>query len=77
MVLDVSIDGDSCWPDLREKGFVEGQLVGIARLAKGTMSGRSTVTVRVELPDGQTVLAQTTLHLLNHAVIAFNAAEDQ
>jgi hypothetical protein len=73
--LQVLLDGDNCWPELKEKGFVEGQFVGIARLRKGTISGKSTVTVRIELPDGQTVLAQTTLALLDNALPAFNTAE--
>jgi hypothetical protein len=77
--LQVLLDGDNCWPDLKPppngKGFTEGKFVGIARLRKGTTSGNSTVTVRIELPDGQTVLAETTLALLNGALTAFNAAE--
>jgi hypothetical protein len=75
MSLSVVItNGDNCWPDLRTKGFVEGQWVGIARLPNGTVSGNATVTVRIELPDGRTVLAETTLALLRNALIAFEAA---
>lgn len=79
IALDVQIFGDNCWPDLKdEKGqptFITGQLTGIARLPKGTESGRSTVTVRVELPDGRTVLAETTLILMNGAMTAFNTVD--
>lgn len=74
-MLDVSVNGDNCWPDLKKKGFIRGEFTGIARLADGTVSGASTVTVRIELPDGKTVLAQTTLALLNTVMQAFNAAE--
>jgi len=80
MSLSVITNGDNCWPDLREKGFVEGGYppevggVGIARLPNGTVSGNATVTVRIELPDGRTVLADTTLALLRQAMIAFEAA---
>lgn len=72
--LSVITNGDNCWPDLKSKGFIEGQWVGIARLPNGTVSGNATVTVRIELPDGTTVLAETTLALLRQAMIAFEAA---
>lgn len=75
--LGVHINGDDCWPDLAEKGFIAGSFVAIARLSKGTVSGKSSVTVRIELPDGRTVLAETSLALLRQAVAAFNAAEAQ
>jgi len=74
MSLSVITNGDNCWPDLKSKGFVEGQWVGIARLPNGTVSGNATVTVRIELPDGRTVLAETNLALLRSAMIAFEAA---
>ena len=73
--LQVVLDGDNCWPDLRA-GFIEGEWVGIARLRSGTVAGKATVTVRIQLPDGQTVLAETTLALLEGAVRAFRAAEE-
>lgn len=73
--LQVVLDGDNCWPKLRA-GFIEGKWVGIARLRRGTVLGNATVTVRILLPDGQTVLAETTLALLEGAVRAFRAAEE-
>lgn len=72
-VLSVIMNGDNCWPDLRT-GFIEGQWIGIARLPNGTVQGNATVTVRIELPDGRTVLAETTLALLSSAVRAFEVA---
>jgi len=74
IALEVIIDGDNCWPDLKD-GFVTGEWVGIARLSNGTALGNATVTARIRLPDGQTVLAETTLALLETAVRAFRAAE--
>lgn len=73
-VLSVITNGDNCWPDLKQKGFIEGRWVGIARLPNGTVQGNATVTVRIELPDGRTVLAETTLALLSSAVRAFEVA---
>jgi hypothetical protein len=71
--LSVVINGDNCWPELKDN-FIEGKWVGIARLSHGTASGKPTVTVRIELPDGQTVLAETTLDLLSTAIRAFEVA---
>lgn len=73
--LDLQMDGDGCWPDLKEKlaaGKLEaGTLTGMALLANGTESGKHTVTFRVEMPDGTTVTAETTLALLWMGVNAF------
>lgn len=74
--LHVVLEGDNCWPELREKGFIEGKLFGIARLPKGTVEGNTTITLRFELPDGKTVLAETTLKLLDSAVSAFKIKDE-
>ncbi len=68
--LDLQLDGDNCWPELKEKGFITAELSGIAGLPNGTVEGRPSVTVRIELPDGQTVLAETTLRLFLRAAEA-------
>lgn len=72
--LSVITNGDNCWPDLKDKRLVVGNWVGIARLPNGTAQGNATVTVRIELPDGRTVLAETTLALLSSAMRAFEVA---
>lgn len=72
--LTIITNGDNCWPELRKKGFIVGQWTGLARLPNGTVQGNPTVTVRIELPDGQTVLAETTLALLSSAIRAFEVA---
>ncbi len=71
--LDLQLDGDNCWPELKEKGYIEASLSGIAGLPHGTVEGRPSVTVRIELPDGQTVLAETTLRLFLRAAEALRA----
>lgn len=73
--LAIVLNGDNCWPELKEMGFIEGAFVGLARLPNSTEGGKSGVTARIELPDGQVILAQTTLALLRAAVQAFEAAE--
>lgn len=61
--LSIHVNGDACWPDLAEKTVVEGSWAGLARLPAGTASPpygpASSVTARIELPDGTVVLAQT------------------
>ncbi len=29
--LDLQLDGDNCWPELKEKGFIEAKVDGIAK----------------------------------------------
>jgi hypothetical protein len=74
--LTIVLNGDNCWPDLKERGFVEGAFVGLARLPNGTEGGKSAVTARIELANGQVILAQTTFALLRAAVQAFDAADN-
>jgi hypothetical protein len=71
--LSVIMNAENCWPELKDN-HVQGEWVGIARLSHGTASGKPTVIVRIELPDGQIVLAQTTLAILSTAVRAFEVA---
>lgn len=73
--LTIVLNGDDCWPELKERGFVQGVFVALARLPNGTVGGRSSVIARIELSSGQVVLAETTLALLRSAVQAFDAAD--
>jgi hypothetical protein len=70
--MKIILDGDNCWPDLKEKGFVElEQDLEIAMLQSGMASGAPSVSMRFELPDGRTMLAQTSLKLFLSAARAF------
>jgi hypothetical protein len=83
--LPLFIHGDSAWPDLtakRDTGLLvnvmdEDGALELAALPQGTVGGRTTVTIRVNLPGGRVVLAQTTLRLLKAAVRAFEAAHGE
>lgn len=82
--LDIMLDGDGCWPDLRDK-HLEGKVEWNARLAAvsllpdgevtdgitGNVKRMPIVTVRFELPDGTTALAQVKLDMLESIVRAF------
>lgn len=73
MNLSVHINGEGCWPDLAGN-YEEAEMTSIALLKVGTLSGKPSVTIRVEMEDGSIVLAQTTLALLATAVDGFRAA---
>lgn len=82
--IDLHLDGDKCWPDLKqldERGRLitlmgeDAPQLGIARLPGGTLSGRSSVTIRLDLPDGRTVVTETTLALFCQAADAMRTRD--
>lgn len=75
--LEVFANGDKCWPDLVTRGYRAGRIVGIARLPGGLASGRSSVTVRIELGDSTIVLGETSLAALYAAVLALWAIDEK
>jgi hypothetical protein len=73
IALSIIQDGDNAWPDLKEKPYVEAEWTAVTVLRAGTESGKPSVTLRLELPDGTTALAQTSLALFLTAGDAFKA----
>jgi hypothetical protein len=74
--LDVILDGDGCWPDARGERLLDltnAGPIGMALLPGGMMSGKPSVTIRIDMPDGKILLTQTSLALLETAVRAFQA----
>lgn len=63
------------WTDLKSVPEL-GQITRIGRLPKGTAAGRSTVSVVIEFEDGRRFIGQTTLALLNGAMVAINASAE-
>jgi hypothetical protein len=69
--MELILEGDGAWPDLAERmrrGRVihlgnDAPPIQIAALAGGMASGQPSVMLRLELPDGRTVLAETSLRL--------------
>lgn len=68
-VMDLHLDGigEGAWPDLHEKA-VRGAVIhlgngappiGVSVLEDGMASGKPSVALRLELPDGRTVVAET------------------
>lgn len=76
--LNIIMDGDNAWPDLQEK-MERGTLIhyagdlSVAVLPGGMESGRPSVTIRFDLPDGTTLIAETSLRLFLGAATAFRA----
>jgi len=73
--LKLIMEGDGCWPDLSLKVVREAKEIEVACLLCGMQSGKTSVTFRLDMPDGDVVLAQTSLELLEAAVRAFRANE--
>lgn len=70
--LNIIMNGDNAWPDLREKTFLIGEPVAVAFLDSGMASGKPSVAFRIELEDGRTVVAQTSAQLFSAAARALN-----
>ena len=83
--LDLYMDFDEAWPELREEALAGAnvyqspdiRVTAMARVPRGTMGGKSSVMVRIDLPDGSFLLAGTTLALLATAVRAFKGADER
>lgn len=79
LALRVILEGDGCWPDLVDKQAA-GKLtwphasdpaqIEIAALRSGLHSGRPSVAIRIDLPDGRVVVAETSLRLFLQAAAA-------
>ena len=72
--LDVKLEGDRCWPDLARKTddqIICTESLSVALLPGGMSSGKASVALRIDLPDGRTVIAQTSHELFEGAARAF------
>lgn len=68
--ITITFNGDNAWPDLRDKPVIHvanGKGISVAVLDGGMASGRPSVALRLELPDGQTVIAETSARLFASA----------
>ena len=79
--LTMIMTGDNCWPDLQDKLGTDKLIhlgagsppIQVALLDAGMQSGRPSVSIRFDLPDGKTVVAETSLRLFAAAARAFAA----
>ncbi len=76
-MMTVILEGDNAWPDLKDKEFIhlgnEAPAIEVAVLSAGMTSGRPSVGIKIELPDGQTVVAETSALLFCTAAKAIMA----
>jgi hypothetical protein len=72
--LIIKLEGDRCWPDLENKPddqIIAVEHIEVALLPGGMASGAASVAIRLDLPDGRTVIAQTSQQLFDGAARAF------
>lgn len=74
------LNGEGAWPELKDSPRVLEVIapMQIARLPGGMKSGESSVCVRIDLPDGRVIIAQTSMKLFQDAarVFAFKDMSD-
>lgn len=71
--LSVSPDAEGAWPELADKTILHVQSFAIGGLAGGMASGKPSVSIKFDLPNGQVVFAETSLALMDTAVAAIHA----
>lgn len=77
IAMNIKLDGDNAWPDLREKEVIhlanDAPAIEVALLDGGLVSGRPNVATRIYLLDERTVFAETTPRLFCMAGRAIQA----
>ena len=71
--LELRLDGDGALAEFKERELVSGEQLIVCALSRGMASGRPSVAVACELPDGKVFFAQTSLRLFLAAADALRA----
>ena len=75
--LRLYLDGDGVWTDLPGKRVThlanDAPPIQIAMLDGGMKTGRPSVALRIDLPDGAVIIAETSARLLVTAAAAIHA----
>ncbi len=74
--LELILEGDGAFADLAtqpERIITKDAALTITALSGGTVGGRPSVMLRLDLPDGRVVLAETTMRLFLMAADALRA----
>ena len=75
--LIIKLNGDGCWPDLKDQEIIHldnaSPPIQVAILDGGLTSGRPSVALRIDLPDGKYVIAETSARLFCAAAKAIIA----
>jgi hypothetical protein len=61
--IDLNLNGDNAWPDIASKDVVHlpDAVWHVAALEGGMTSGKVSLALRLDLPDGTTLVAETSL----------------
>lgn len=76
-IINLNLSGDGAWPDLQDKEVIH--LTGdvpaweIAALERGMTSGSPSLALRLDLPDGRVVIAETSVKAFLTAAAAIRA----
>lgn len=74
LAMDIKLDGDGIWSDLedgkRPIHRVDDGVLRICTLKGGMQGGNPSVAIRLDLPNGETVVAQTSVRLWQQAAAA-------
>lgn len=78
-MLGLVLDGDGAWPDLANNPNVEWvkEPILIAVLTGGMVSGKHSIAIRLDLPSGKTIVAETSLALFATAARGIRARYEQ
>jgi len=68
--LQINLEGDNAWPELKDTDFKSGMMTHIAALRGGMESGKTSIAVRGKLEDGTEVVLETSWALLRNATNA-------
>ena len=71
--LDIILNCEGKFPQAKQLDTV----TAIGRLPRGMVSGKSSVTVEITAPNGDKTYGQMSLEMLNAAVSAMNARDDE
>lgn len=72
-MIKVNLEGDGCWKDLKSKintedvVWMRDGVIQIAALSKGMRSGKPSLSIRFDLPDGKIVISETSMQLFLNA----------
>lgn len=76
-VIELDLDGDGAWPDLKPGSYTDaGFTIQVVRLRGGMSSGKDSLAIRLESPDGDTMVAQTSVQAWLVVADALRAAEE-
>ena len=79
--LNVIVNGQGAWTDLQSKRekvlHLSDPNISIARVPHGMKSGRSSIMIRIDLPNGTVIMAENSMRCFLACADIFRAAEEE